>query len=145
VTLPTVSIGGRQVRVSARGEPGEEDLVALREMLSDPDSLDRRCRAAIRQDAEVDAEGPSRLYVIHHLGQLDRLAPRSATAAPQSPTTSAVDAFLASMSVDSIWATPESDDTFLHVDYTIDSERTDYVLSVTLDRRGTVESVEMER
>jgi len=48
------------------------------------------------------------------------------------------------MRVRSIWADGDSTTAFLHVDYTIDAERTDDVLCVALDREGVIRSVEME-
>ena len=62
----------------------------------------------------------------------------------EKPSPAAVTAFLDAMYVRSIWASPESKDSFLHVDYTIDDDETQYVLSVAMNRRGAVTGVEME-
>ena len=48
------------------------------------------------------------------------------------------------MRVRSIWADAGATAGFLHVDYTIDAERTNYVLCVALDREGVIRSVDME-
>ena len=59
-------------------------------------------------------------------------------------TAAVTEAFVRAMRVRSIWADGTAASAFLHVDYTIDPERTDYVLSVVLDQEGLVQSVEME-
>jgi hypothetical protein len=63
---------------------------------------------------------------------------------PAGSTATVIEAFVRAMSVRSIWADGDSTTAFLHVDYTIGAERTDYVLCVVLDREGVIRWVEME-
>ena len=48
------------------------------------------------------------------------------------------------MTMHSMWVTADESEEFLHVDDTIDAKRTQYVLSLALDRGGIIRSVRME-
>src|SRR5215831_4937408 len=144
-----VNISGRQTPVHVHGDLVEADRLTLEQLLSDGDALDRRCRAALLDptlagDDGSCGEGPTELYIRHHLSELDGLAGRLGVDDPASADAAAIERFLASMSVRSIWATPGSDRSFLHVDYTVDPDLTQYVLCVSFDRAGVVTSVDME-
>lgn len=122
------------------GELDERARGSLERLLSDPDALDCRCRAALLDPSLTwgdgsCGEGATELYVNHH-AQFGVTPP--ASVAP------GIEAFVGAMIVHSIWVTADGDAEFLHVDYTIDAGRTQYVLSVALDRDGVIRSVRME-
>src|SRR5262249_31024324 len=144
VKLPPLTIGGRRVVPDVQGEPDAQASAAVQELLSDADALDRRCRAAMGEQVNSGEDGAVLLYVAHHVDELQDLASHFDFGDTGAPTTIATDAFLTAMYVRSVRATPDSDRYFLHVDYTIDEAKTQYVLSVVLDRRGTVTSLDME-
>ena len=142
--FPTsVILHGRQVPVRVLEELGELDSrerISLERLLSDPEELDRRCRAAFLDPGVSSGdgscgEGETELYVHHHQEQM---------ALPSEVATGGVEPFVRAMTVCSIWVTTDDGKEFLHVDYTIDAERTQYVLSVALDDDGVVRSVRME-
>lgn len=137
----TVSVGGRELSVWVQGTLDDLGRLALEHVLSDPEKLDRRCRAALL-DPSLTAgdgscgEGQTELYVHHHQEQM---------ALPPDLADAGIEAFVRAMAVHLIWVTPDGNEEFLHVDYTIDAKRTQYVLSVALGRDGVTRSVRMER
>ncbi len=79
-----------------------------------------------------------------HHRDLANEALQSAIEDPETLDLETIATCLEAMSVRGIWATPDSSSAFLHVDYTIGKDRTQYVLTVLLDRNGTIRSVDME-
>ncbi|HEY1418654.1 MAG TPA: DUF2004 domain-containing protein [Myxococcaceae bacterium] len=130
------------------GDLNQSARDSLERLLSDPEDLDRRCRAALLDPGLTCGDGSggegAELYVRHHLSELNGLAARLGIDSPKNPGAAAIERFLGVMSVRSIWTAGDDDGGFLHVDYTIDAGRTDYVLCVVLDREGVIQRVEME-
>ena len=109
--------------------------MSLERLLSDPEALDRRCRTALVDPPAGSEDGATELYVRHHQELL---------ATPAPPGGAGIEAFVHAMTMHSIWVTADESEEFLHVDYTIDAKRTQYVLSLALDRGGIIRSVRME-
>jgi len=103
--LPTsVTLHGREVPVRVLEGFGDLDRSArssLELLLSDPEDLDRRCRAALLDPPLRFEEGAVELYMSHHLEQT-KLSPELATAG--------VEAFLQAMTVSSIWTAGADDE-----------------------------------
>ena len=142
--FPILTIGDRQVQTSAIDEPDAMAWSALQRLFADADKLDRACRAAIVKDAKENSDGAARLYVTHHLAEIDGLVGRFGVDDRENPSPAVLEVFLAAMYMRSMWASPASKDSFLHVDYTIDDRETQYVLSVATNRQGVVSTIEME-
>lgn len=137
----TVTLDGRLVPVrvlgalEGHGELEQPARLSMERLLSDAADLERRCPAALLAPPPGSEEGATELYVSHHL---------EVVALPVGLTDGGIEAFVQAMNVRSIWAAPDDDGELLHIDYTIDARRTQYVLSVALDRDGVVRSVRME-
>lgn len=126
MVVPPVTIAGRQVQVDIIDQAEADATAALQDLLSAPETLDRRCRAAMLENARTDPDGGTRLYVSHHR-DLASAVLQAAIADPETLDLETIAAFLESMSVRGIWATPVSSSAFLHV-----------------DRQGAIRSVDME-
>jgi hypothetical protein len=110
------------------GDLEEPARASLERLLADPEHLDRRCRAALLDPPPGSEDGATELYVSHH---------------QELGASTSLQAFVGAMTIHHLWVSAE-DEEFLHVDYTIDARRTQYVLTVALDRDGVVRSVRME-
>jgi hypothetical protein len=126
----------RQIAARSLEECGDVEgpaRASLERLLTDPESLDRRCRAALLDPPPGSEEGATELYVSHH----EELTPPELVGR-------GIEAFVGAMTLRSIWVVADDDEEFLRVDYTLDASRTDYVLCVVLDSSGVVRSVRME-
>ena len=108
MTLPTVVLDGRRIQFTVHSEPNGEDSAALGRLFHDPASLDARCRSALAEDAKTNEDGPTKLYVSHHLSGLPSLASRFGYDGDGPVPATTVAAFLAALALRSIWATPDA-------------------------------------
>lgn len=135
-------VNGRTVEV----DTGDDDEVpaAVARLLARADELDGACRAAIAADLEAGGDdGAAALYLDHHLGELPDLARALGHADAPATDPALRRVFVARLVLRSIWS-GHGDDQLVRFDYSIDPDRTQYVLCVSLDLDGALVSVEME-
>jgi hypothetical protein len=120
------------------------DLHDLPQKPGDLMPLDRAARAAILRDARSgDDDAAAWLYVTHHQSELSALDFQRLFGT-DSPDRSNVAAILSRLVLVRVGLYPENEDQRVLLDYSIDPDATNYLLSVPFDSSGQPTSVDLE-
>jgi hypothetical protein len=127
---------------------GEEltaaDLADLPQQVEELESLDRAARRTILEDAQSgDEDGAAILYVTHHqkvlsASEFQRLF------GTDRPDLGNLAPLLARLALVRVGLYPEDEDQRILLDYSIDPDATDYVLSVTFNLKRQPTGVSLE-
>lgn len=143
----TLTLGGRDITVDLTiDSPGltEQDLHDLPQKPEDLVALDRAARIAILSDADSgDDDSASTLYLSHHESELP-VADLQRLFGTDKPSAADPEAMFSRLILVRVGLYPEDEDRRVLLDYSIDPNVTQYLLTVSFDSNRDPIAVDLE-